>query len=185
MLLYINWIEVKKNMKLYILIDEKGLIISSTRERILKEQIEVELADESKTLDYKYVDGELVELTPEEKEEYYEKVEPRDKSEEIKNVLNSMIMSLIPEGETLTKENAPTLVDIINPVTTEESGTKANYIVIVDNDIAHNGYLYTYGKYYKWNNVLYQCKRTGESEGGKIKLFYTPDQLIGHYFVAV
>ena len=58
-------------MKLYILIDEKGCIISSTRERILKEQIEVELNDESETLDYKYIDGELVELTPEEKSEYY------------------------------------------------------------------------------------------------------------------
>lgn len=58
-------------MKLYILIDEKGLITSSTRERILKEQIEVEMTDESETLNYKYVDGELVELTPEEKSEYY------------------------------------------------------------------------------------------------------------------
>lgn len=58
-------------MKLYILIDEKGLITSSTRERILKEQIEVETTDESETLNYKYVDGELVELTPEEKSEYY------------------------------------------------------------------------------------------------------------------
>lgn len=58
-------------MKLYILIDEKGLITSSTRERLLKEQIEVEMTDESETLDYKYIDGELVELTPEEKSEYY------------------------------------------------------------------------------------------------------------------
>ena len=58
-------------MKLYILIDEKGCIISSTRKRILKEQIEVEMTDESETLNYKYVDGELVELTPEEKSEYY------------------------------------------------------------------------------------------------------------------
>lgn len=58
-------------MKLYILIDEKGLITSSTRERLLKEQIEVEMTDESETLNYKYVDGELVELTPEEKSEYY------------------------------------------------------------------------------------------------------------------
>lgn len=172
-------------MKLYILINENGLITSSTRERILKEQIEVEMTDESKTLDYKYVDGELVELTPEEKEEYYGKVEPIDKSEEIKSVLNSMIMAVIPEGETLTKENVPTLVDIINPATTEESGTQTNPIEIIDNDIAHNGYLYTYGKYYKWNGVLYQCKRTGEAEGGTIKLFYTPDQLIEHYFVTV
>ena len=58
-------------MKLYILTDENGYIISSTRERILKEQIEVELTDESETLKYKYVDGELIELTPEEKEQFY------------------------------------------------------------------------------------------------------------------
>ena len=58
-------------MKLYILTDENGCIISSTRERILKEQIEVELKDESETLNYKYMDGELIELTPEEKSEYY------------------------------------------------------------------------------------------------------------------
>lgn len=59
-------------MKLYILTDENGYIISSTRERILKEQIEVEMTDESETLKYKYVDGELIELTPDEKEEFYQ-----------------------------------------------------------------------------------------------------------------
>lgn len=59
-------------MKLYILTDENGYIISSTRKRILKEQIEVELSDESETLNYKYIDGELIELTPEEKEQFYQ-----------------------------------------------------------------------------------------------------------------
>lgn len=59
-------------MKLYILTDENGCIISSTRERILKEQIEVELNDESETLNYKYVDGELIELTPDEKEKFFQ-----------------------------------------------------------------------------------------------------------------
>ena len=113
------------------------------------------------------------------------KEEDKTLDDVIKENLNTMIMAVLPEGETLTKENAPTLVDIINPAKQEENGTQANPIVIVDNDIAHNGYLYTYGKYYKWNNVVYQCKRTGESDGGTIKLFYTPDQLIGHYFVTV
>lgn len=113
------------------------------------------------------------------------KEKPKTMDEVIKENLTNMILSVIPKGETLTKENEPTLVDIINPATTEESGTQTNPIIIVDNDIAHNGYLYTYGKYYKWNGVLYQCKRTGESDGGTIKLFYTPDQLIGHYFVTV
>lgn len=113
------------------------------------------------------------------------KEEDKTLDDVIKENLNTMIMAVLPEGETLTKENAPTLVDIINPAKQEESGTQENPIVIVDNDIAHNGYLYTYGKYYKWNNAVYQCKRTGESDGGTIKLFYTPDQLIGHYFVTV
>lgn len=128
--------------------------------------------------DYIFRDSELTyDPLPKEK--------PKTLNDAIKENLNNMILSVIPEGATLTKENEPTLVDIINPATTEESGTQTNPIIIVDNDIAHNGYLYTYGKYYKWNNVLYQCKRTGESDGGTIKLFYTPDQLIGHYFVTV
>lgn len=126
---------------------------------------------------YKYVDGELVENKPE--------IPVTNLETEIKKTINAMVLNVIPDGETLTKDNAPSLVDIINPATTEESGTQANPIVIIDNDIAHNGYLYTYGKYYKWNNVIYQCKRTGESDGGTIKLYYTPDQLIGHYFVTV
>lgn len=126
---------------------------------------------------FKYVDGELVENKPE--------IPVSTLETEIKNTINAMVMNVIPDGETLTKENAPSLVDIINPAKQEESGTQANPIVIIDNDIGHNGYLYTYGKYYKWNNVVYQCKRTGESDGGTIKLYYTPDQLIGHYFVTV
>ena len=103
----------------------------------------------------------------------------------IANTISTMVMNVLPEGETLTPDNVPSLLDIVNPATPEESGTQSNPIVIVDNDIAHNGYLYTYGKYYNWNGVIYLCKREGESDGGTIKLFYTPDQLIGHYFVTV
>lgn len=113
------------------------------------------------------------------------KEKPKTMDDIIKENINIMIMSLLPDGETLTKENTPTLLDIINTTKQEDTGTQENPIVIVDNDIAHNGYLCTYGKYYKWNNVLYQCKRKGESEGGTIKLFYTPDQLIGQHFVKV
>lgn len=126
---------------------------------------------------YKYVDGELVENKPQ--------IHVTNLETEIKKTINNMILNAIPDGESLTTENAPGLVDIINPAKQKDTGTQENPIVIVDNDIAHNGYLYTCGKYYKWNNVVYQCKRTGESEGGTIKLFYTPDQLIGHYFVTV
>lgn len=103
----------------------------------------------------------------------------------IANTINAMVLNVLPEGETLTPDNVPSLLDIVNPATPEESGTLENPIVIEDDDIAHNGYLYTYGKYYLWNHILYKCQRTGESDGGTIKLYYTPDQLIGQYFVTV
>lgn len=133
---------------------------------------------------YKYVDGQLIKLTEEEKEKFYHHSSGEDDiTKSIKRTLNAMLLNVIPEGETLTPENVPSLIDIINTATTEESGTKENPIDIVDNDIVHNGYLCTYGKYYKWNNVVYQCKRTGESEGGTIKLLCTPDQLLNQYFI--
>lgn len=126
---------------------------------------------------YKYVDGELIENKPE--------IHVDNLESTIKSTINNMVLNVLPEGETLTKYNVPSLIDIINPASVEENGTKENPIIVVDNDIAHNGYLFTYGKYYKWKNVVYLCERQGESAGGTIKLFYTPDQLIGHYFKVV
>lgn len=143
------------------------------------QEVEVTTELDTSQLPYKkYVDNNFIDRDD-------DPYQPKSIQAEIVNTLNTMVLNVLPDGETLTPENVPSLVDIINPATTEESGTQANPIVIIDNDIAHNGYLYTYGKYYKWNNVVYQCKRTGESDGGTIKLFYTPDQLIGHYFVTV
>lgn len=81
-------------MKLYILTDENGYIISSTRERILKEQIEVELTDESETLKYKYYDGKLVELTSEEKEEFYPN-ESVDLEPSEQDIINATLMKEI------------------------------------------------------------------------------------------
>lgn len=178
-------------------VDDKGCIFSATLDKVTiynpnveveKEthDIQVELESFENLFDNYVKDNVLTKI--DNKEEFYkdykkEKVNVLEK--EIVNTLNAMVLNVIPDGETLTPENVPSLVDIINPAIKEESGTQTNPVVIVDNDIAHNGYLYTYGKYYKWNNVLYQCKRTGEAEGGTIKLYYTPDQLIGHYFVTV
>lgn len=170
-------------MKVYVLLDENNKVLNTTEIKLLENQIECDYDGNIEDLDPLNIDGFSVsdgKLIFDK-----EKVVKKSLQTEIVNTLNAMVMNVIPDGETLTKENAPTLVDIINPATTEESGTQTNPIVIVDNDIAHNGYLYTYGKYYKWNNVVYQCKRTGEADGGTIKLYYTPDQLIGHYFVTV
>lgn len=170
-------------MKVYVLLDENNKVLNTTEIKLLEEQIECDYDGSIEDLDPLNIDGFSV---SEGKLVFdKEKVVKKSLQTEIVNTLNAMVMNVIPDGETLTNENVPSLVDIINPATTEESGTQANPIVIIDNDIAHNGYLYTYGKYYKWNNVLYQCKRKGESEGGTIKLYYTPDQLIGHYFVTV
>lgn len=133
---------------------------------------------------YVYKEGKLV----------YEKLEVKEVTleETIKDTINTLVLSALPEGESLTKENAPTLVDIIKP---ENQGDKPedgklgdinNPIVIVDNDIAHNGYLYTYGLYYSYGGKKYKCERGGApATQGSIKLYYTPDQLIGHYFVTV
>lgn len=180
-----------------LMIDDKGAIFTAKLKdvTIFNPNIEIEKAtnkteleiDSFENLFDNYVSNNVL-TKIDNKDEFYkeykkEKVNVLEK--EIVNTINAMVLNVIPEGETLTPENVPSLFDIINPAKSEESGTKGNPIVIVDNDIAHNGYLYTYGKYYKWNNVLYHCKRTGESEGGTIKLFYTPDYLIGHYFVTV
>lgn len=175
-------------------IDEKGCIFSAEvglitvynpYVQIEKEitEVNIEPNDYYNIFDF-YYKNELLKI--DNKDEFYKdykKEKVNILENEIVKTLNAMVMNVIPNGETLTPENVPSLVDIINPAISEESGTKEKPIEIVDNDIAHNGYLYTYGKYYKWNGVLYQCKRNGESDGGTIKLFYTPDQLIGHYFV--
>lgn len=170
-------------MKVYVLLDENNKVLNTTEIKLLENQIECDYDGSIEDLDPLNIDG----FSVSEGKLIFdkEKVVKKSLQTEIVNTLNAMVLNVLPDGETLTPENVPSLVDIINPATTEESGTQTNPIVIVDNDIAHNGYLYTYGKYYKWNNVVYQCKRTGESDGGTIKLFYTPDQLIGHYFVAV
>lgn len=118
---------------------------------------------------------------------------PEDKTldDVIKENLNTMIMAALPEGESLTKENAPTLVDIIKP---ENQGDKPeegklgdinNPIEVVGN-VNTDGFLYTYGLYYSYGGKKYKCERGGAPDTqGSIKLYYTPDQLIGHYFVTV
>lgn len=127
------------------------------------------------------------------KDEFYKPYKKEKQTPEtyIKDILNTMVLSALPEGETLTKENAPTLVDIIKP---ENKGDKPedgklgdinNPIEVVGN-VSTEGFLYTYGLYYSYGGKKYKCERGGApSTQGSIKLYYTPDQLIGHYFVAV
>ena len=73
--------------------------------------------------------------------------------------------------------------------------TPALWVVV---DVAHAGTAedpipavrsmeYEYGKIYldPEDGKLYLCKRTGESDGGKITLHYLPHELIGNYFEVV
>lgn len=50
---------------------------------------------------------------------------------------------------------------------------------------AVRGMEYVYGLYYIEDGKIYQCKRTGEADGGKITLQYLPSELVGQYFVLV
>ena len=175
-------------MKFYCLVDGEKII--QIQNKMNESFLGIELDKMEDYVNYKYNGTNFIKINEEEKKKLYpflfeEPEKPITLEERIASTLNTMLLNVLPKGETLTRENVPSLLDIVNPDTTEETGTQSNPIVIVDNDIEHNGYLYTYGKYYKWNEVLYHCERRGESEGGMIKLLYTPDQQIGHYFVTV
>ena len=63
----------------------------------------------------------------------------------------------------------------------EHEGTQADPIP------AARGMEYVYGLYYTDPEAgqVYQCKRTGEAEGGKITLQYLPHELVGQYFTEV
>ena len=75
-----------------------------------------------------------------------------------------------------TPDKTPAMWTIID---VEHAGTLEDPIP------ASRGMEYEYGKYYldPEDNQVYLCKRTGESEGGKIVLQYLPHELIAQYFV--
>lgn len=133
----------------------------------------------------KYINGNFIER----EDDPYSKL--NNKNEEIKNVITSMVMNRLPTGSELTEENTPSLLDIIKP---ENQGDKPqegklgdinNPIEVVGN-VSFDGFLYTYGLYYSYGGKKYKFEREGAPDTtGSIKLYYTPDQLIGHYFVTV
>lgn len=176
-------------MKVYVLLDENNKVLNTTEIKLLDEQIECEYDGSIEDLDPLNIDGFSVSGTKLVFDK--EKVVKKSLDDVIKENLNSMILSALPDGETLTEENAPTLVDIIKP---ENHGDKPeegklgdinNPIEVVGN-VSIDGFLYTYGLYYSYGGKKYKCERgMAPDTTGSIKLYYTPDQLIGHYFVAV
>lgn len=173
-------------MKVYVLLDENNKVLNTTEIKLLDEQIECEYDGIIEDLDPLNIAGFSVsgkKLVFDK-----EKVVKKSLDDVIKENLNAMVLSALPEGETLNEENAPSLVDIIKP---ENQGDKPkegklgdikNPIEVVGN-VSTEGFLYTYGLYYSYGGKKYKCERGGAPETqGSIKLYYTPDQLIGHYF---
>ena len=52
-------------------------------------------------------------------------------------------------------------------------------------DVTTNAFTYTIGLYYSYNDTLYLCQRTGDEPGKEYSLNYSPDQLVGQYFMIV
>lgn len=176
-------------MKVYVLLDENNKVLNTTEIKLLENQIECDYDGNIEDLDplnidgFSFLDGKLVFDK--------EKVVKKSLETEIINTLNAMVLNIIPDGEALTKENAPTLLDIIKPENQYNKSEEVkfgdiNNTVEVVGNVSTDGFLYTYGLYYSYGGKKYKCERGGSPDTqGSVKLYYTPDQLIGHYFVAV